>query len=192
MDQKMLTFIKEYSRNFFSQNGEDGVINEICKRIKLSGVAIEFGGHDGYFCSNVRLLAEWDKWKILQYDIDPGNAEVIEKAITDENINDLPTCQLMSIDIDGNDFNVWKGLKSTPDVIIIEINSGLRPMEDFFHPSHGSNYSQMVKLGIEKGYFLIGHTGNLIFVLNKYRDLFPEIEGDGLSNYWLYFNSSWL
>lgn len=182
-----MNFTEKYSKNVYSQNGEDGILQEIIQRTGLKGTAIEFGGHDGFFCSNVRNL----DWKILQYDIDP-KGDVILMTVTEDNINDLPTCELMSIDIDGNDYNVWKSLKQAPDIVVIEINSSLPPSQDVFHPSHGCNYSKMVKLGLDKGYFLIGHTGNLVFLLNKYRDLFPEIEGNGLNNYWLYFNSSWL
>jgi hypothetical protein len=56
----------------------------------------------------------------------------------------------------------------------------------------GASYKTMVELGIEKGYFLLAHTGNLVFVDKQYRKLFPEIQGDGLKNADLYFNRSWL
>jgi hypothetical protein len=50
----------------------------------------------------------------------------------------------------------------------------------------------MVKLAIEKGYFLLAHTGNLVFVDKQYRKLFPEVKGDGVKNFHEYFKCDWL
>jgi hypothetical protein len=100
---------------------------------------------------------------------------------------------LVSIDTDGgNDYHCFRALQHLPKILIIEINSGFPP--DVWHVSEekGASYKAMVELGIEKGYFLLCHTGNLIFVLNEYRGLFPEVVGDGISNHELYFNKSWL
>ena len=46
---------QEYRKNFFSQNGEDGVIQEILKRLKLNSKekwCCEFGAWDGIHGSN--------------------------------------------------------------------------------------------------------------------------------------------
>src|ERR1700750_1039389 len=59
----MLTFAQKYGKNVFSQFGEDGIIEEICKRLKIEkGSIAEFGAHDGKFCSNSRnlILLGWD------------------------------------------------------------------------------------------------------------------------------------
>ena len=50
----------------------------------------------------------------------------------------------------------------------------------------------MVELAIEKGYFLLCHTGNLVFMDKQYKKLFPEIKGDGLKNAEQYFKRDWL
>jgi hypothetical protein len=47
-------------------------------------------------------------------------------------------------------------------------------------------------LGISKGYFLLAHHGNCIFVHNVYRELFPEIVADGVENSADYFSTAWL
>src|SRR5438046_5120548 len=102
---KMLEFIKQYSKNIYSQNGENGILNEFIKRLKiLNGISVEFGAADGYYCSNTRELIERG-WRGYMYDIN-GSGQVINKMITPENVNDLPPCGLLSIDIDGNDYAV--------------------------------------------------------------------------------------
>lgn len=126
------------------------------------------------------------------YDVNPGAKNIVGRMITEMTVNELPECNLISIDIDGNDLKVWKVYEGKPDIVIIEINSSLPPDKDYFNPVSGCSYKLMVETGIAKGYFLLCHTGNCVFVLNKYRELFPEVVGDGLSNWKEYFNTSWL
>ena len=75
-----------------------------------------------------------------------------------------------------------------PKIVIVEINSSFGPEIT----GRKDCYTEMVALAYAKDYFLLCHTGNLIFIDNKYRDLFPEIEGNGIFNSELYFNTSWL
>lgn len=184
----MIEFAKKYGFNTFSQNGEDGIIAECLKRLKIaSGVAVEFGAADGFFCSNTQNLKGWKKH---MYDL-VSNRDVQAREITPANVNELPACDLLSIDIDGEDYRVWKAYNEKPALVIIEINSSRAPSESFIC-DQGTSYKPMVELGIEKGYFLLCHTGNLIFIDIKYRGLFPEVKGDGLSNADEYFNRAWL
>ena len=184
----MLEFVKRYGYDVYSQNGEDGVIKECLSRMKIKkGVSIEFGAADGLYCSNTANLEGWARH---MYDIDPSG-KVIRFLVTPANVNELPECDLLSIDIDGNDYNVWAAYKGKPKIVIIEIHSGYAPDENIIS-SEGTSYSPMVALGIKKGYFLLCHTGNLIFIDTRYRKLFPEIHGDGLENSSEYFNKSWI
>lgn len=186
----MIEFVKKYGGNVYSQNGEDGLIKECLRRIRpVIKVCVEFGGHDGYFCSNTRALIE-QGWKGYMYDIAPGHPDVEKKEITEYNVNDLPQCSVLSIDCDGPDYEIWKAYTGKPSIVVIEINSSYAPGDRVY--GQGTSYTPMVELGRSKGYFLLCHTGNLVFVDNKYRKLFPEIEGDGLSNSEKYFNRSWL
>jgi hypothetical protein len=85
---------------------------------------------------------------------------------------------LLSIDIDSYDYQVWKGsTKYKPKVVIIEINSGIKP-DDMTHihkenEKQGSGFGPTLALGIEKGYTLVCHTGNLIFVHNDFVSKIP-------------------
>lgn len=189
---KMLEFVKKYGWNRFSQNCEDGLIQEIISRINLKrGVAVEFGAADGFFCSNTAALREIG-WKVYMYDLDnQGNNRVEKKAITESNVNELPACDILSIDIDGNDYFVWQAYDGEPAVVIIEINSSIPPDQNHVSMERGSSYSAMLLLALSKGYFLLCHTGNMIFIKDEYKSHFPEVEGNG-TNHELYFNRSWI
>ena len=176
--------IKNYSSNTHSQNGEDGIIAECLKRIKPKlKTAVEFGGADGYYCSNTALLRD-QGWTVKMYDLRVCSPHVEQREITPGNINDLPKCSVMSIDTDGPDWELWKAYNGKPDIVVIEINSGLNPDVDFYTPDKGANFSIMNKLAEQKGYFLLCHTGNCIYVLDKHKKLFPDADQE--------FNRSWL
>ena len=188
----MLTFADKYKGNVYSQFGEDFIINEIFSRIDPElYTCIEFGGADGYFCSNTRHLID-QGWEGKMYDINPSGQLVEKREITPDNVNKLDETALLSIDCDGPDYHIWKAYKKKPDVVVIEVNSSLLPPFEEIPGDRGASYVSMLKLGISKGYFLLCHTGNQIFLLNKYRHLFPEAVGDGLENWELYFNKSHL
>lgn len=202
----MTDFVKKYGYNKYSQNGEDGIIEEVLIRIGLfQGRAVEFGAADGTFCSNTaNLLINGWKGKLIEGDEMlfgqmlnnkklPDSVAMENAFVTPENGNHLVgECDVLSIDIDGNDYAVWKAYKYKPAVVVIEINSSFDPGVNHFSTSEGSSYKTMVELGIKKGYFLLCHTGNLIFIDTKYKKKFPEVKGDALTDHNNYFNYSWI
>jgi hypothetical protein len=57
----------------------------------------------------------------------------------------------------------------------------------------GASYRAMVELGLSKGYFLLCHTGNLVFILMKHLKLFPEVDNYSPIGHWeKFFNKSFL
>lgn len=201
----MIEFVKKYGFNVFSQNSEDGIIEEVLNRIGLRGRCVEFGGADGTFCSNTaRLFSEGWQGKLIEGDEIlfgqmlnnkklPDSVDMKNAFVTPENVNHLVgECDLLSIDIDGNDYEVWKAYKHKPAVVIIEINSSFNPSVNHFSTSEGCSYKTMVELGIDKGYFLLCHTGNLIFIDSKYKKKFPEVKGSPIKEPKEYFNYSWI
>src|SRR3954454_3752531 len=96
--------------------------------------------------------------------------------ITAENINELikdwgtGEIDLLSIDIDGNDFYVWQALKIiNPRVVVIECNSKFPPplsIVQSYDPQYtwrGTDYSgasleALTRLGARLGYSLVGTT----------------------------------
>jgi hypothetical protein len=208
LETKMIDFYNKYQGNTHSQNGEDGVLTECLQRMGIEkGTCAEWGAHNGIWCSNTALLIE-KGWEALLVEYDNklhkecsdryahyGKVVCHNFKITPANINSLidKEYDVISVDTDGgNDYQCFLALKCLSKILIIEINSGFKP--DVWHVSEekGASYKAMVELGIEKGYFLLCHTGNLVFVKNEYRGLFPEIIGNGLSNSELYFNNRWL
>lgn len=188
----MKAFYEKYQGGQYSQNGEAGIIDEAIKRIGLkTGIAVEFGAPTKEYCSNIFHLSKLG-WDCLFFDNDPKEEGIAKMTVTTENINTLPACSIISMDTDGPDLMLWAAYKEKPPIVIIEINSSLPPMQEHFTMNQGSSYITMLRLGIGKGYFLLCHTGNLIFVANEYRDKFPEIIGGGVGNYEDYFIDKWL
>jgi len=178
--------IKNYGFNRFSQNNEDGILKEVFKRLGINkGKAVEFGAPNKTYCSNIYqfLLEGWD---CLYLDSDPQEPDIVKAFITPENINDLipADLDLLSADTDGGDWAIWKAYKGTAKVVVIEINSSLNPDVDYYTLKDGANFSIMNKLAEEKGYILLVHTGNCIYVRKEYESLFPDKDQT--------FNRQWL
>jgi hypothetical protein len=152
----------------FSQSDEDGIIQEVFRRIGTTDRRfIEFGVEDGTEC-NTRLLLMLG-WSGLWLD---GSAENVRRMdaraegastaalfITAENIDavlgewaggtpDAPAeIDLLSIDIDCNSYWVWRAIRSAnPRVVITEYNASYPPPLEFVVPYDpeaawdGSNY----------------------------------------------------
>lgn len=205
----MLSFYNKYGKNYYSsQNGEEGILEEVIKRLKIeSGVCCEIGANNGIWLSNTAWLikekgftglmveADYDLWEQCCKNW-VGNERVRSTCsmVNPGNINAFvgDDCDVLSVDVDGIDFDIFKAMEAKPKIVIIEIDSSIPPDADRFNREGGAGYLPMVKLGIEKGYFLLCHTGNLVFVDKKYRKLFPEIKGDGLKNSEEYFRTCWL
>jgi hypothetical protein len=94
---------------------------------------------------------------------------------------------VLSIDIDSYDLDVWDSLENYfPKVVVIEINSSIPPGIVWRHgPSTpGNTFTATINVAKVKGYTLVCHTGNLIFVRDdfaknlmieaKFR-IFPEL-----------------
>lgn len=99
-------------------------------------------------------------------------------------------CDLLSLDTDGEDYEIFKGLKAKSKIVIVEIDSRIPPERDEFSAQGGAGFRPMTQLGISKGYFLLCHVGNLIFIDRQYHNLFPEINADPLEHPEAYFLDS--
>jgi hypothetical protein len=171
-----------------SQNGESTLIAGLFTKIEpTSRHVVEFGSGDGWTHSNARMFME-DGWTGTQWDSDVW--------ITAENVNGKFICagvpddvDLVSIDIDGNDYWVWKAMTWKPKVVCIEYNAWF-PLEDsvtiaydaknvWDHSyGYGASLTAMMRLAEKKGYYLAAEVAsvNLIFVRNDYLDVVPAID----------------
>jgi hypothetical protein len=78
---------------------------------------------------------------------------------------------VLSIDIDGNDYHVWAAVaRHRPKIVVIEYNPTIPTAVDFVQPNdasvnQGSSIRSLTALGREKGYELVCATAwNCIFV----------------------------
>ncbi len=197
------------SKNYFSQNGEDGFLEGILSKIpKKDFNCVEFGAWDGQHLSNTyHLIAEKNYKGVLiegekeryvdlknnmsKFNTICFNRWVDYKSSSKDSLDnilaetDLPkNFDLLSIDIDGNDYHIWNSLKNyIPKVVIIEINYTLMPdVEAINEPDSpivwgvsGSSIKSLNNLALEKGYTLIGNVGcNAIFIHNDYTNIFID------------------
>ena len=174
----------------YSQHDEDGIIQEIFRRIGApKRTFVEFGVETGVECNTVKLLIEgWGGlWieanaqacKQITSSFDPflkdKRLTLLQSLVTAENINTLirsgdldGEIDLLSIDIDFNDYWVWKAIEAVnPRVVVIEYNAGLRPPLSLtvpYQPNHagggtnffGASLEALVRLARRKGYRIVG------------------------------------
>ncbi len=202
--------LRSHRFGVMSQNGEDGLLLELFRRI---GVAqrrfVEIGcGVNG---GNSGFLAQELGWAGLMVDGNPGAVDKVGlKFVSDEvtaechlvsreSINEIietaglaGEIDLLSIDIDGNDFWVWDATTVVnPRVVIIEYNYLLGPSAavtipydaDFRLPKaptrayRGASLEAMVRLARRKGYRLVSSERiNAVFLRNDIDCDLPTLE----------------
>lgn len=182
--------LEAYGYKVYSQNDEDGIIHEIFARIGVTNRKfVEFGVQNGLE-SNCHLLLFYG-WQGLWIEssseyceeistkfrpvLENGQLKIINAFINKENINELITAgncfgeiDLLSIDIDGNDYYIWEKLDViNPRCVIIEYNGKFPPDLDWKQAYdaghiwggsdwHGASLKAMEALGRKKGYSLVG------------------------------------
>lgn len=188
--------INDYEAAVYSQNGEDGILLHVFSLIDCHNHRfVEFGVGDGVQCNTANLSLNFG-WHGLLMEADgasvhkaqqfygrmlgpDGRVKIRQARVTAENINTILAeeqiqgeIDLLSIDIDGNDYWVWQAISSIrPRVVVIEYNASFGPrraivtkyLENFdarsHHQSgyyHGASLAALDKLAREKGYNLIG------------------------------------
>lgn len=201
----MNVFYNKYKSNVYSQNGEDGLINEIFKRLEIKdGWICEFGACDGILNSNTfNLVNKGFNAVYIEPDVTMFNKlnELAKKydniyainCLIDLEDNKLDNVlsntkipidfELLSIDIDSFDYHVWQSVeKYNPKVVIIEIDSSadVNDENQIYNPPNYmySGFKPTLELGKKKGYSFVCHSGNMIFVRNDLYDKLnlPEIK----------------
>lgn len=190
-----------YRKNIYSQNGEDGIIEYLFEKIGVSdgGTCCEFGSWDGKHLSNTFRLVKERGFRALYIEGDTDKYKELLKTCK-EYPNITPVCEyvnnnldnifertnfpfdidLLSIDIDSTDYEVWKAVqKVNSKVVIIEPDNNIPEWVDVpMYPTGlngGANTVILKALAREKGYTFVCNTGNLFFIRN---DLAPLIEPD--------------
>lgn len=182
--------LEPYGYKCYSQHDEDGMLAEIFHRLgpDIPRTFVEFGVGDGL--ENNSLLLLKTKWKGLWIEGGNGNALQIKNRFADiissgqlcfenqfidrDNINDLigkyftEDIGMLCIDIDGNDYYVWKNINIiSPWVVVIEYNAKFPPPIKWsieYDKNHvwtltdyqGASLAAIAELGEQKGYQLVG------------------------------------
>tara|TARA_Y100000389_G_C17450632_1_gene514542 strand:- start:24 stop:956 length:933 start_codon:yes stop_codon:yes gene_type:complete len=145
---KKPTNLSEIEFKIFSQFGDDGIIQYIINNLnieKKNKTFIEFGV-ENYQESNTRFLLMNDNWDGLIMDGSKKNIEYVKNQphywqhkilalsefINIKNINNLikdngfsGEIGLLSIDLDGNDYWIWKEISTIKPIIIIAEYNGI-------------------------------------------------------------------
>ncbi len=165
-----------YARNQYSQQGEDGIVQEIFHRLKIhKGFFVEFGAADGLWYSNTRALFE-KGWSGVFIETDPSQFSRLTKNYSKwKNIlclketvswNDtqgrtidiiaqefFPNREIdfMSIDVDGTDHLILENIKLKPKVLCIEGGFSWNPQFSTRIPDHiaAQNLQQPLAVMIE-------------------------------------------
>ena len=183
--------LRRVEARVYSQNGEDGILAWLLDRVGVaSRTVVEFGIEDGSECNAANLLLTFG-WTGALLDADAASAaaatsfyagradvQVVHRALEPDNVDEvLPALvpaeiDLLSLDIDGNDYWVWEALTAVrPRVVAIEYNATFGPERSVTVPYrrgfdryaehlsgfyHGASLAALAKLGTAKGYVLVG------------------------------------
>jgi len=214
--------LNDHADVLYSQDGEDGILKEILRRLDIDkGTCIEFGAGDGREISNTYQLWHnegWDalliephseKFESLQSFLKKNEADwtggVVAKKcfVTHEGPDtldsildrthaqyeefDFESIDVLSIDIDGNDYHVWKAFETRKaKCVVIEYRTEFPPHISHHDPpgQHmglGASARALTDLAEEKGYTLVSLTrSNAFFVdsdlMEKMGDVVTSLE----------------
>lgn len=205
-EKKSINSLTEVEFKVFSQWGDDGIIQYLISKLKIPNKTFVEFGVEYYTESNTRFLLINDNWSGLVIDGSDKHISYIKsdsiywqyelhaiKAfITAENIETLideadfkNEIGILSIDIDGNDYMVWKAIKKyDPSIVIVEYNSAfgdeypwivpydpsfIRSQNDSKKLFWGTSLQAICDLAIEKGYDFVGCNlnGNNAYFIKK-------------------------
>ena len=188
----------------------------------------EFGASDGITCSNTYQLIQKYGFRSIQIENDYSRFETLKNRfannplvrtyhslVDEQNLpiffkqNNYPkNFDVLSIDVDSTDYDIWKGLTEyEPKIVIIEANSYRDPVCNEYNGTRTSDYEQsedplmywcpqrigvgssfmaLIELGLSKNYVPVAFTGNITFVHRNYISQitsFPVIDSKDPSDY---------
>ena len=204
--------LKDYANSVTSQFGEDGILTRMLEILSIKhGECVEFGAWDGKTYSNTYNLIKncgWEgaliegcsaRFKELENTYsERKDLALINRYVGLKENNNLDSIlsstgisrefDLLSIDIDGNDYHVWHDLTHyRPKIVVIEFNPTI-PNGIFFVQdrdpavNQGNSLLALQRLGSKKNYELVCCTDiNAVFVQEALFPLFG-IENNSLES----------
>ena len=182
--------LAHYEHTVFSQAGEDGILRELMRRVgSPDKTFVEFGVGNGSQNNTKFLLTTG--WGGLWIESDAPRVKVISRVFSDaiaagrltllhesatpativgllRRANIPREFDVLSIDIDGDDYHVWAAIEDyRPRIVVIEYNSIFFPDAEWVKPykagwrwdrsrDFGASLKSLERLGERKGYRLTG------------------------------------
>lgn len=201
LNMSPLRISQEHEFNVSSQSGEDGIVETIFQTIGLTrGTAVEVGAWDGIYLSNTAQLRD-KGWRVCLIEGDlkrfqslsrqfsnrpdvtclnawvrPEGEGSLDRLLGDANFTEV---DFLSIDIDGDDYHIFKFLSLRPKVICIEFNPSIPPpiaIVGNLGAMQGSSLAALDSLARSKDYALVYATRlNAFFVRDDIADRFVTI-----------------
>lgn len=194
--------------SLYAQGTEESILARLMERIAPANrYCVDIGASDGLRNSNTALLLREQGWqgllvegsayrygKLRDHYGAAANVRLRQEQVQPDRIDALlaeagvpADFDLLSIDIDGNDYWVWRGLTAfRPRIVVIEYNPYYAPPERWvmrFNPEHawdgstyyGASLASLHHLGKAKGYELAccDDMGNNAFFVRQ--DLYPRL-----------------
>lgn len=167
-----INHLLNYKKNNTSQYGEDGMIEEILRRLDINtGVVVDIGANDGKWYSNTYSLLERGftvygveantaKYKDMcklknQFpNLHPIHAKITTDKESPSHINNIlkkynipDDIDFMSIDIDSIDAWVFEDLSVLPKFVVIEVESSHYPLDMIWYDPNFKNSGKTGKNG---------------------------------------------
>jgi len=181
--------LNDFENKKYSQFGEDGIIEKIFDIIGFTDKTyLDFGATET--TNNSEVLHKDHGFSGILWNCDDISCDysiIHKETVTNENVLDLckkyelpDEFDFLSIDIDGNDWYIWKTICENykPRVVVIEYNATFPPPSDkivVYNPEfdydvttyHGASIQAMYELGKKLGYSLVAAESmgyNLVFI----------------------------
>ena len=194
-----MNYYKNFAKNIYSQNGDDGIIEKLFEDLNIkSGTILDVGAS-----FPIRRSNTFNLWKNKNFNailIDPDqkclnelnllsknfeNVVVLPKLVSTSKSNDTidnilkdskfdaskDALSLINIDVDGIDIPLFESIKEhQPKIVVVEIDSGCA-MYEKIRPGSLWNLNEIAK---SKNYTLVFCNGNAYLVRDDLVKLLPH------------------
>jgi predicted O-methyltransferase YrrM len=176
------------AKSVYAQGAEEAMLQRVFERVApRRRFCVEFGAGDGLRNSNTARLLREDGWQGVMIEASDyrfaqlrahwggdARARIVQAKVLPDTVEGVfeaagvpDDLDLLSIDIDGNDYHVWRAIERyRPQVVVIEYNPYYEPPKRWvmkYNPEHawdgttyyGASLESLAQLGREKGYELL-------------------------------------